>query len=847
MDTRKLFKLLSERLSLEEIKGICQFVAGIDPEEFSGGKSDKLRQLLAHFERRKNIDDLLNWITKERPDIELEDIQILGYWDFESSELLTAFLIGSWNENYPGDIDLIQDFSGSNYLEWVTKIRELYFLHKDEIAFQDGRWELLNRKEFFKHFGPRIFDTHLDLLKSKIVEVLSEADPKFELDKEQRFAANIYGKIAKYSPELRKGLSVTLALLGNNTEYLENCSRSKPQFVVATTVRAIFDEVNWKLLASLDGLFPTIAEASPNEFLNILEAEINNPNNSIVDLFREEESGVLGSTYHSGILRALETLAWIERYFVRVCVLLGDLAIIDPGGKTSDRPQNLLTTIFLPWLPQTTAPLSKRKSAVNTLKSEAPDVAWHLLKSLFPGQNQSSMYIQKPIWIYIPEVDLERQVSSVEYEEQMEFYINAAISMAEEDFYRLVELAQFLSVISPKSLDKILELMSSTEVSSKSEEKRNSLWNKLIDQISHHRQFAHAKWAMDETRIEQIESVANKLAPEKPSQLYQRLFNNRDHEHFEKRDNYEERRKELEAIRIDAVQKIINDGGLDQVVFFANQVEAPRKVGYALSRIVYPESDEKLLPNFLDKEDWNIKEFISGYIWGSQNVKGLNWVDSLDRSNWSSKQVCQFLIRLPFENETWNRAPLWLGDSESGYWFKVAVHPFHAQSNLGHAVDKLLVSKRPIDAIDCLLHMKQAYDILDKSRIVKALLEVVQLKETPNHWGTYQAVQLIKALQESPDGIEYELFKIEWAYLPLLAHDNEASPITLESRLASDSNFFCEVIRLLYRSKFVEKSPQQKAFAVNAWELLKGWPIVPGTDIEGTFSKEIWLFGISGG
>jgi hypothetical protein len=65
-------------------------------------------------------------------------------------------------------------------------------------------------------------------------------------------------------------------------------------------------------------------------------------------------------------------------------------------------------------------------------------------------------------------------------------------------------------------------------------------------------------------------------------------------------------------------------------------------------------------------------------------------------------QSCQFLMYLPFETETWQRAAAWLGTYEKTYWKKVPVNPFQTVSDLLFAVDKLLEALRPQAAIDCL-------------------------------------------------------------------------------------------------------------------------------------------------
>src|SRR5262249_11371678 len=93
------------------------------------------------------------------------------------------------------------------------------------------------------------------------------------------------------------------------------------------------------------------------------------------------------------------------------------------------------------------------------------------------------------------------------------------------------------------------------------------------------------------------------------------------------------------------------------------------------------------------------------------------------------------------------------------------------------------------------------------------------------------------------------LFRIEWAFLPLLDGHDEASPKLLEQRLADDPAFFCEVIRLAFRSRkaeqrVVEPTELQAKHATNAYRLLDGWKTPPGIQKDGTYNGDAltaWL------
>ena len=100
---------------------------------------------------------------------------------------------------------------------------------------------------------------------------------------------------------------------------------------------------------------------------------------------KKEAVGISGSNYMTGLLWALETLAWDPQHLTRVAVIIADIASIDPGGNWANRPANSLSDIFLPWHVQTTASLEMRKVAIQNVLNEHPDVGWKLLLSLLPN------------------------------------------------------------------------------------------------------------------------------------------------------------------------------------------------------------------------------------------------------------------------------------------------------------------------------------------------------------------------------------------------------------------------------------------------------------------------------
>ena len=593
----------------------------------------------------------------------------------------------------------------------------------------------------------------------------------------------------------------------------------------------------------MNNLLPLLTEASPNEFLGAVEtALVQNPC-PFDELFAQEGKGIIGENYITGLLWALETLAWDKQYLVRVSVVLGELASHDPGGRWANRPSNSLTTIFLPWFPQTLAPIEKRKVAIQALQKENPEVAWKLLLSLLPNPLQSSSGSSKPRWRMMISEDWPKEVTQKEYWDQVTQYADMTVEMTEHDVTKLEELTGHLDDLPAQCLEKVLEHLSAEDITGKPENERVALWTGLTELVSKHERFADAKWALSPDLLSRIKETTNKLAPQNRLNLYRRLFTDLDMDLFEEKGNWAEQQKKLEERRQLAIKEILDNEGGEAVLRFADIVESPRKVGVSLGFIANLEIDSVILPNLLESEKKNLVQLTYGFVWGRHASRGWVWVDGTDTTGWSHSQIGQFLSYLPFTADTWKRSKEVLREFEVAYWSKVSVNPYQPQGELYVAIDKLLEHGRPNAAIQCLyviLHDKQP---LDKTRTIRALLSALSSTEPSYSMDAHYVVEIIKALQDDPDTNPDDLAHIEWGYLPLLERDRGVSPKSLENRLASDPGFFCEVIRHVYRSKKEPKTEkkhtkQEKAVAQNAYQLLREWRTPPGMQPDGSFSRD---------
>jgi len=758
--------------------------------------------------------------------------------------LALAVLAGAWDENNKNDIDVIAKLFGITYDEWLQKAREIVQYPDSPLSIKNGIWKVNNRTELWDLLGSLILDQNLDTFKSIVVAVLKESDPALELPSEERYAASIYGKVLKHSRVLRKGLAEGLAILCSQPKVCSNCSLGKSEATGTLVVHEIFVNADWSIWGSLNEILPILAEAAPKEFLNLIEKTLSLTPCIFDELFAQESGGITGRSYLTGLLWALEGIAWDENYFVRACIALGDIANRDPGGKWANRPSNSLVTILLPWLPQTLASINKRRVAVKTLLKEQPDVGWGIVLQLMHEQHQTSHGSYKPSWRKIIPDNWIKGVTNQEYWQQVSCYAELAVKFAGNDARKLVELIDRFNYLSRPAFDQLVEILTSRSISELPEEQRHSLWEHLIRFASKHRRFVDAEWALSDELVTRIENIANQLAPTNLFYLYQHLFSDNSFDLYDENGSCEEQQKKLDARRETAIKTIFQHNGIEGVISFSETVTSPGSIGYALGAIDDDIVEQKLLPSFLNTVNNTQKTLVSGFIWKRHSIKGWEWCDAIDKSRWTSEQTGRFLTCLPFTQSTWDRVSLWLDENQNKYWFRVGVNIYYQEEeDFNIVIEKLIEYGRSCSAVNCLGMMLHAKKTIKIEQCVRALLTAISCKESSDIMDTYRIVDLIKFLQSEPSVSMEDLFKVEWSYLPLLNQYSNATPRILENRLANNPEFFCEAIQLVYRSNKEEQVTKENYegsidVAVNAQRLLREWKTPPGTGDSGTFNAE---------
>lgn len=331
---------------------------------------------------------------------------------------------------------------------------------------------------------------------------------------------------------------------------------------------------------SLSGEFRLLAEAAPKAFLDAIEDSLDQAEPPISALFGRDGDGLFDTEHLSGLLWALESLAWSPDLMQRVTHVLARLDVIDnPPGRYSNRPANSLRAIHLLWSPQTFAPLDQRLGALDFIRRREPDAAWKLMLRILPRGHDSLSPSPPPRW---------RDYSVDQVEVVTHGLIGrgaAAISErlladAGSSGKRWTELLEHLAGL--PNLQAGLAALERAESSITDDANRDKLWKKLRQLLHHHRSFPDAEWSMSGDLLDQLEKIYDRFAPVDSLQRIAWLFGSNVELPNPSQGGWQAAQKEMDAARVEVARSLYAEQGAAGVLALARLVETAGYLGKAL-------------------------------------------------------------------------------------------------------------------------------------------------------------------------------------------------------------------------------------------------------------------------
>jgi hypothetical protein len=762
-----------------------------------------------------------------------------------ATNLLPALLAGAWDSSNSYDrgiIALLADVK--DYADWEALAQPYLLMDDPPLEYQTPIWKMRAPVDAFVNLGAQLGRGHFERLKQASLRVLAERDGNLDRSGTDLMMA---GPGVSFSDWLREGLAATLlmtATLHGSAGFAPTLDHSGgPQKWVDDIIRQLPGLSNdERLLASLRGTLPILAEAAPLPFVEALERFVSGTPEGATWLFTEHKDFIHIRAHHTSLLWALETIAWDPRLVLRVCILLVRLAELDPNPESRliNRPIRSLRGILLPWLPGTNVDADARVGVLRGIRTTSEVVAWKLFLQLLPEHHAIGEPLVRP---RLREAGLYDK--GVEWSDARKIYAEAAkqlLAMVGGNHERWLDLIDHLPVLSDEDLSAGLQQLEA-HLTNAGSDNRITLWRRLNDLFTKHVEFSDSEWALRGTRLTQIGDTVRRFTPADPVQLALPLFDDMRITLKLTAEEPELSASEVDDLRSKAVRELLATEGNAGPIRLAEAARNPWLVAKSLVAHLHdPRTALAFCKEAMAQNHDNSRALARALSGLAYHVFNDDWLKQLFNEKDRDAEIDDVVflaLGLRDEVKTWEFVDSLGKNVADAFWRARAPWGMHE-----HGVDvRDMVARRylevgkPMSALSAISDGKHldpslTFDILDQA--ARALNE----DYSDSIAMTQRSVERIfKTLRSQQDVDINSLARREFTYLPLLAgpgrrHQN----LALFDIMASDPTNFVEAIKLAFRpesagSAVEETRHPERSHA--AYNLLNAFRSIPGETASG--------------
>ena len=765
-------------------------------------------------------------------------------------EIVPALLLGRWDESYPGDIELLEKLSGTSYAKYKEVLAKWLNLPESPLKKIGETWRLTSPLDLWRSISVHLLERDFQLLEECFIQAYHSGNSVLE---SQMDLLDDISKKRTYSDWVREGLAQSLILISIPQV---GVSLRDPQSWVDRIIGGLLSNASGAMWVSINRELPLIAEASPQVFLESVSLSLSDESPEIMDMFKEEPGFVVPEASHTGLLWALEGLAWMPSYFKTACLLLHKLATLDPGGSLANRPLNSLKEIFKARHHQTLASYEERVKILREMLRRDVDVSWKLLKSLLPSfSSETASLTHRMRWrMFWEATDL-----SYTYQERFDVYsevVDMLISLCGGDETRFSDLIEATPGCMPRDRERILKW--AQENVGEIRHEKNLAWHTLRRVLNKHKLYPDANWALRREELSPFEQLYNQLQPEDVQTRCMYLFNEDAYYKVlvpsaitcSHKELTTEEITELKAtVRERAVEELLGELGLEGVLRLRLEVKHPYPLGEALAKVIKDEQDLQSVWLCLE-DDTPLIDFTHGFISQKLRCEKFSWMQALVQEllekGYSDKAVANALFPVRLGQELWNYIDS-LGEGvQREYWLRM--RPYFnglTDEEIIVCISKLLQYRRFSSAVEvawCHLTPIPSDMLIDILRGCGT--EESQEPQSPLG---YEIEGVFEELNKRTDIDKKTLLGLEWLYLLLLTDVGAQVGVPhLEEELASNPEFFVQLLRWLYQpnNKDRQREEQEGLSAEqiqNATErsylMLEAWKKIPGMQEDGTIDE----------
>ena len=455
--------------------------------------------------------------------------------------LVALLLIGQWDEDFGnhdpvvppnvelprleraaamGDRQIIEQITGLDYENLVRELTALLDQPDSPLIKVGSKWRLASHEEAWHLLAPRLSSADTERFETMAADVFGSLSPEFDMLPDERYAAAMYGRTLRHSDTLRQGIMRALALMGAYAD--RATSIVSTEAIAARIVAKVFaNGADWRLWATLDRDLPTLAEAAPEAFLDAVESGLALEPSPFHELLTQNDGSIFSGVPHTGVVWALEQLAWAEEYFSRVALILARLTAMAPGA-VSNHPRESLQSLFERAVRFTEATDAHRLEVLEMLLKRQPTVAWDLLIAVTTSDGH-------PIIRDLPQWrpwghDSPAQVTVAERQALLKALHDLLLEHVGADAQRWADVINAFTNLQDDIQRDLSTLMSQHVDVLRQHLSVAALRHELRTLLNLHRRHRDAAWAMDEDELTTLDAVYQSLTPTDPVAAASWLF-----------------------------------------------------------------------------------------------------------------------------------------------------------------------------------------------------------------------------------------------------------------------------------------------------------------------------------
>lgn len=774
--------------------------------------------------------------------------------DWETARsLIPMALVGAWHAESSADCEIVSTLAGRPYRqieESVTRLLQFY----DCPVWSIGQYRgVASRIDAMFAVNKRVSKPDLGNFFELAERVLSESDPALELTEDKRWSAGLYGKVRQHSTALREGICETLVILsvhGNNL--FQDRSGIDVEAHVASLIRKFLTPLSLDKLLSHDKDLPRYAEAAPEVFLRLIEEDLRQPQPVVLGLLTPVEGGSLGWPVRTGLLWALECLAW--KHLGRVSLILAQLSRTVIGDNLVNKPSSSLGAVYRSWLPQTAASLDDRIKALETLTNRFPDIGWQICIAELNTGPQTAFPSYRPRW----RSDASGAGQRVPPKERRQFKrkaLDLALAWPKHDQKTLGDLIERLPGLPEKDQTVVWDLVEAW-ANSESDERVKAGFREHIRRFAFTR--LGQKRDLNDATKDRARVAYEKLQPLDPVVRHAWLFAQHwiepsDGEIEEGNFDYSKHNKRTRKLRVAAMKEIWAKRGFEGVTALLSLGNAPDIVGGSLALSI---ADATVETGFLRKclsTGGDLESKVDGCIGGflaAVDDDACGAVLSALAEHMDNDRIVRLFRCAPFGQDTWRLLEQYGEVIRDRYWREVEPQIWnrHSETELMEIIDRLLEAKRPRAAFHA---VRLDWSQVETSRLKRLLFAVATVDgESAGHYllEAHRVSEALKSLDGRTGVRSDEMARLELLFVEALDYSEHGLP-NLERQIAESPTLFVQVLALVFKRNDDGQDPpewriedlRRAGLASAAYRLLDRIGRIPGTEGDGKINAETLL------